>query len=93
MNTSDLSNEMAKEYDLSKAFSKSVVNFLLDAIMKGVCETGSVKLSGFGIFYKVTRKARKGRNPKTGEPVAIPEAVVPRFKPGTSFLANSKKSS
>jgi nucleoid DNA-binding protein len=70
---------------LTKATSKEVVNFILDRIVSEVKKGKTVKFSGFGIFYKAGRKARKGRNPQNGEPVYIPAVKVPRFKPGKRF--------
>jgi DNA-binding protein HU-beta len=43
---------------------------------------GKVTLVGFGTFMKVRRKARKGRNPQTGEVIKIKAANVVKFKPG-----------
>jgi DNA-binding protein HU-beta len=49
-----------------------------------------VFLSGFGTFSIVKRKARKGRNPKTGEAIRIPARVLPKFKPARAFKEGVK---
>lgn len=51
-------------------------NMILDTLKKGE----DVKISGFGTFVAHTRKARAGRNPKTGETVQVPETKVMKFK-------------
>jgi DNA-binding protein HU-beta len=48
-------------------------------------KSDKVYLSGFGTFSVVKRKARKGRNPKTGEAVKIAAKFMPRFKPARAF--------
>lgn len=45
---------------------------LVNEIITGLKEHGRVKITGLGIFESKERKARKGRNPNTGEPVEIP---------------------
>jgi DNA-binding protein HU-beta len=57
----------------------------MDVIIKAVAESESVTLSGFGTFEPRARKARTGRNPRTGDPVPIPPRTVPSFRPGNTF--------
>ena len=47
-----------------------------------MAKADKVTLIGFGTFYKLKRKAGKGRNPRTGEEIKIPAAVLPKFKAG-----------
>lgn len=46
---------------------------------------GKLTLVGFGTFQKVRRKARKGRNPQTGEPIKIKASIAVKFKPGKAL--------
>jgi DNA-binding protein HU-beta len=61
----------------------------VDAILTIVVDTvrsgESVSLAGFGVFESRARAARLGRNPRTGESVAVPATTVPAFRPGTGF--------
>jgi DNA-binding protein HU-beta len=61
----------------------------LDAVLQIVVDTvragDSVSLAGFGVFESRARAARTGRNPRTGESVAVPATTVPAFRPGTGF--------
>jgi integration host factor subunit beta len=61
---------------------EQVVNAILDTISDALAQGGRVELRGFGTFTVKTRDARTGRNPRTGEAVAVSEKVVPVFRTG-----------
>src|SRR5690606_18335325 len=63
------------------------VESVVDAVLRQVAAGGSVAITGFGTFEPVDRAPRTGRNPHTGDPVPIPAARVPRFRPGSYFRA------
>ncbi|MDT7574534.1 MAG: DNA-binding protein HU-beta [Pseudonocardiales bacterium] len=65
----------------------NAVDGLLSTIVETVQAGDSVSLTGFGVFEPRARAARVGRNPRTGETVAVPAATVPAFRPGTGFRA------
>ena len=48
-------------------------------------ETGNATLTGFGTFSVANRKARTGRNPRTGEEIRIPASKTPKFTPGKAL--------
>ncbi|RJS92681.1 integration host factor subunit beta [Salinisphaera sp. Q1T1-3] len=58
------------------------VKVLLDNVIGQLADGGRVEIRGFGSFSVHHRPARRGRNPKTGESVDIPQKYVPHFKPG-----------
>lgn len=58
-----------------------VVDGLLNAIKNALAEHENIEIRGFGTFKVRRRKSRVARNPRTGERVAVPERVVPVFKP------------
>ena len=62
--------------------AERVVATILDAITDRLADGGRVELRGFGAFSTREREARKGRNPRTGEAVDVPDKRVPYFKPG-----------
>ncbi len=61
---------------------ENIVNAVLDEISKALAEGNRVELRGFGAFSVKHRPARSGRNPRTGESVAVEEKWVPFFKTG-----------
>ncbi len=58
------------------------VKLLLDTVADALAQNERIEIRGFGSFSLHHRPSRTGRNPKTGEAVAIPEKRVPHFKPG-----------
>lgn len=81
MNKSDLINEMANSLE-SKKVAEATLDSLLEAITQGLKKSGKVTLTGFGTFKVSKRKARTGRNPRTGETIKIKARKVPQFTPG-----------
>ena len=80
---SELLQALAKENpDLRAEEVEQVLDTFFDEIAKRLAEGGRVELRGFGAFSTRERAARKGRNPRTGEAVEVPEKKVPYFKPG-----------
>ncbi len=67
---------------LSTKEVERVVNTFFDRIVEQLAKGGRVELRGFGAFSTRERKARTGRNPRTGESVQVPAKRVPYFKPG-----------
>lgn len=81
MNKADLIDAVQKSLggETSKRAAGDAVEAVLDAIAKGVAKSGAVQLVGFGTFKVAHRKARTGRNPKTGEPMPIKASKTVRF--------------
>lgn len=71
------------------------VKSILDRMSNALVEGRRIEIRGFGSMCLHHRPARLSRNPKTGEPVYVPEKFVPHFKPGKELKArvNSKKQS
>ena len=68
--------------DLAPAEIDRVVDCVFEAICTRLADGGRVELRGFGTFTTRARDARDGRNPRTGETVAVQAKRVPYFKPG-----------
>ena len=81
MNKADLINEVANVVSTKKE-AQSAVDCVLDSITKALKKGDTVTLVGFGAFKVVKRKARKGRNPQTGEEIKISASKAPKFVPG-----------
>ena len=84
MNKSQLIDALAARLGDRRA-AASAVDGLLSTIVETVKAGESVSLTGFGVFEARARAARVGRNPRTGQTVAVPAATVPAFRPGTGF--------
>ncbi len=83
---SELVHKLADKTDLSQRDAKMVVEIIFEEIKNTLINGGRVELRNFGIFYPRARKARMGRNPKTGAQVLVKEKNVPLFKAGKSVL-------
>ena len=95
MNKADLVNEISSRTGLTKSKSSEVIDSVIESIQGSLTRGEKVTLVGFGTFDTITRKARKGRNPKTGEELNIPEKRAAGFKAGSglSNVVNSYKKS
>ena len=82
MTKADLIDEVAKVSNLTKKESETIVNSVFDNITDALSKGDKVELRGFGSFRIRQRNSRKGRNPKTGTGVSVPEKRVPFFKVG-----------
>ncbi|MFQ6082841.1 MAG: HU family DNA-binding protein [Candidatus Aminicenantia bacterium] len=97
MNKTELIQKLAKQTGLSLKDAKSAVDSIFDARPgKGIIaielDSGrKVTLPGFGTFEPRTRKARSGRNPRTGARIQIPAKKYPAFKPGKTLKERVKK--
>lgn len=80
MSKTEIIDKLAVEVSLPKAKVKEVVDAFVKAVNDGLATSGKVSLSGLGNFTKTVRKARSGRNPKTGESIQIPEKAGVKFK-------------
>jgi len=84
MNKGQLIEAVAKVVSTKKE-AAAAVDTVLDAIKKALKKGDTVTLVGFGTFKVSKRKARKGRNPQTGETIKIPAKKVPVFKAGSEL--------
>ena len=84
MNKSDLVDEVSKVLKTKKD-AQMAVDCVLSSIIKTLEKGGSVSLVGFGTFKVTERKARKGRNPQTGEEINIAASKVPKFVSGKAL--------
>ena len=83
MTKSDLILRLAEKYPhLLQRDIERIVNTVFDEISNALARNSRVELRGFGAFSVKQREARQGRNPRTGEDVAVAEKFVPFFKTG-----------
>lgn len=84
MNKAQLIDHLSDRLGGKRAAAEAV-DAVLDTITRRVAAGERVALTGFGVFEKVARPARTGRNPRTGASVKIKKTTVPKFKAGQSF--------
>ncbi len=84
MNKGDLVNEVAKVVSTKKE-AQAAVDCVFASITKALKKKDTVTLIGFGTFKVAKRKARKGRNPRTGEEIKIKAKRVPKFVAGKAL--------
>ena len=82
MNKGELIEAVAKDVGISKALAGRALDSTIGTITKGLSKGERIVLVGFGSFSVSTRKARSGRNPRTGQTITIPATKVARFKAG-----------
>lgn len=84
MNKGDLVNQVAKVVN-TKREAQAAVDCVFQSITKALKKKDTVTLVGFGTFRVDKRKARKGRNPQTGEVIKIKAKKVPKFVAGKAL--------
>lgn len=86
MTKSEFTVLFAQKAGMAVSEAERLLAALLDSIEDGLYKDGKVALRGFGAFDVRVVKARSGRNPGTGESMAIPESKTVRFKPASSLV-------
>ncbi len=82
MTKADLIAAIAGKTGFTKTVSEQALNAVLEAMQSSLVQESKLTLTGFGTFSVETRKARTGRNPRTGQALQIPESKAVKFHPG-----------
>lgn len=85
MTKADLINKVASKAEITKVDAAKAIDAMIEAIKEALKKNEKVTLVGFGSFYVTKRKARKGRNPRTGQEIKIPATKVPKFTAGKAL--------
>jgi DNA-binding protein HU-beta len=85
MTKAELVAEIAKKSGLAKADAERALNSFVEVAKKTLKKEGRLALAGFGSFTVNKRKARTGRNPRTGETIKIKAKKVVKFKAGKAL--------
>jgi integration host factor subunit alpha len=92
MRKADIANEVYERVGISKKEAAEIIETVLNTI-KSVLQKGeTVKIAGFGNFVVRSKRARKGRNPKTGQEIGITPRRVVTFRPSQVFKKFVNKS-
>jgi integration host factor subunit beta len=82
MTKADLIDEVSRLAELTRKDSEVIVETIFDSVVRSLRAGDKIEIRGFGSFSLHFRPPRQGRNPKTGEAVALDGKYVPHFKPG-----------
>ena len=82
MTKKEIVKQISERIGLTQLKTKEIVQQTFDAIVDTLLEVGRIELRNFGVFEVKQRKARKARNPRTGQRVDVPPKNVVTFKPG-----------
>ena len=85
MTKADLIDLVSSKADIPKQKAEEIVNGVFDDIVAALKNGDKVNISGFGTFSVSERKARIGRNPKTGESIQIASSRAAKFKAGKTL--------
>ena len=85
MNKRELCARVADATSLSAVDADAAVNAVLSTVAGALAAGETVTIAGFGTFSTRHRPARQGRNPRTGERIAIPASKAPAFKPAKAL--------
>ena len=85
MNKKELATEAAGKVGMTQKDTQNVVDAVTETIISSLSKEQKVTLVGFGTFHVRQRKAREGRNPRTGKKLEIPAKKVPKFRAGKNL--------
>ena len=90
MNKSEIVTKIATELEITKALAGHMLDCFVDAVHENIRKDG-IRLSELGIFGAKKRKARVGRNPKTGEEIKIPSKWAVTFRASSALKSAAAK--
>lgn len=85
MNKAELVSKLAEMTDIPKTQANKIFSALIDMLRTAIVNKEKVVLPGFGSFVYTERKARTGRNPRTGDELEIPAKTAVKFRPASSI--------
>ncbi len=86
MTKANLVEEVARVVECSRREAESIVETVFESVAKALREGGRVEIRRFGSFGTRRRRARIGRNPRSGQTMQVPSKKIPFFKPGKELL-------
>jgi nucleoid DNA-binding protein len=87
----EIVKQISDDLELTQLQTKEIVQRTFDSILETLLSVGRIELRNFGVFEVKQRKARKARNPRTGESVPVPAKNVVTFKPGKEMEERVRK--
>ena len=83
---SEIEEKIGRIFKLEKTLSQKIVNLLIASMSNSISRNDRVEIRGFGSFYPKKYKSYRGRNPKTGEAIQVPEKILPLYRPSRDLL-------
>jgi len=90
MTKAELVSMMAKKAGITKKDADAALKAFVEAMQELFKKEESIRIPGLGTFKVVTRKARKGRNPRSGQVIEIPARKALTFKPAKELVQEAK---
>ena len=88
---SQLEDKLTTIFKIEQELSQKIVFSIVESISAAINENDRVEIRGFGSFFKKNYSSYKGRNPKTGESVMVPEKNLPLFRPSKDLISKLNK--
>ena len=88
---SQLEDKLTTIFKIEQELSQKIVFSIVESISAAINENDRVEIRGFGSFFKKNYSSYKGRNPKTGESVMVPEKSLPLFRPSKDLISKLNK--
>ncbi len=88
---SQLEDKLTTVFKIEQELSQKIVFSIVESISTAINENDRVEIRGFGSFFKKNYSSYKGRNPKTGESVMVPEKSLPLFRPSKDLISKLNK--
>ena len=82
MTRKEIAKKISEHSGITVLLALEAVQMVFDGIIETLLDEGRIELRNFGVFAVKRRRARKARNPRTGEKLSVPERSVVTFKPG-----------
>lgn len=90
---SEITQQVALRTGLPRTQAAKAVNALVDVVQEALAKNEQVNITGFGSWRVTETKARRGRNPRTGEPIQIAAGKRVSFRPGLGLVASVRGTS
>ena len=92
MTKKEIAKKISEQSGITVLLALEAVQMVFDRIIETLLDEGRIELRNFGVFEVKRRRARKARNPRTGETISVPERRVVTFKPGLEMEERVKQS-
>lgn len=93
MRKSDIEKKIADKFHLESDQSEQILDTIIDKMTEVLSEDERIEIRGFGSFFTKRYGSYGGRNPRTGDYVAVPEKKLPHFRPSKELLSRLNSNS
>ncbi|NIP31927.1 MAG: integration host factor subunit beta [Candidatus Dadabacteria bacterium] len=86
MRRSEIEKELSEKFNLQSNQSEQILDTIIDHMTKALESDERIEIRGFGSFFTKRYDSYNGRNPRTGQPVHVPEKKLPHFRPSKELI-------